>query len=337
MLRFIYYGCLNWKCRNYCADEADLAKSIAKGTYSLLSKLNINGFDINKLNVVLTTLSISHPDYHQMESHNYKIINVLGSTARAKLFKCLDAVGRRIVVVKKLYLDTNVKNFNPKSEGVFLSSLSHPNIVNYTNSWEADGSFFLVMEYCEDKLIRKDKLSLNDDELKLITRQIVIGLYYLHSNHVIHSDIKPENILIDGRGKVKILDFGEAKMYTSSIATKNGNSFDLTSLTGTPCYLAPEALHHPNAGFAVDIWGLGCVLAYLVTGDRPWKHLDNEMRILYALSSTDELPYNLDNIKCSPACMEVLRACLQRNPTKRPSSVELLGFNFFLGVPQYLR
>jgi hypothetical protein len=337
MLRFIYYGCLNWKCRNHCDNETDLAKSIAEGTYSLLSKMNVKGFEINKLNVVLTAFTVSHPDHHEIESHNYKIINVLGSNPRAKLFKCLDVVNRRIVVVKKLYLDDSVKGFNPKSEGIFLSSLSHPNIVNYTNSWEADGNIFLVMEYCEDKLVRKDKLSLSDNELKLIARQIVIGLYYLHSNHVIHSDIKPENLLVDGRGKVKILDFGEAKMNaSSSMVLKNGNSFDLNSLPGTPCYLAPEALHNPNAGFAVDIWGLGCVLAYLVTGDRPWKNLDNDLKILYALGSTEELPYDLDNVKCSMACMEVLRACLQRDPSKRPSPVELLGFDFFLGVPEYL-
>ncbi|KAF4394510.1 hypothetical protein F8388_020335 [Cannabis sativa] len=181
-----------------------------------------------------------------------------------------------------------------QKEQSFLSNLNSPHLVKYmgfdiTN--ENDCLFYnLFMEYLprgtlRDE-IRRQGGKLDETKIRRYTWEILHGLEYLHSNGLVHCDIKSSNILM-GSKNVKISDLGCAT--TVGKVTGDGDS-GLGKFSGTPVFMAPEVVRGEQQGFEADIWALGCTVIEMATGENPWPEVDDPLSALYRIGFSDDLP-----------------------------------------------
>jgi serine/threonine protein kinase len=155
-------------------------------------------------------------------------------------------------------------------EAQALAKLTHPNIVMVFDFGETNGYYYFVMEYVDGINLRQSLQlgHVSAEEALAIIPQICDALQYAHDEGIVHRDIKPENVLLDRRGRVKIADFGLAKLVG---ATQSGLSLTGTQqVMGTPHYMAPEQMERPaTVDHRADIYSLGVVFYELLTGELP--------------------------------------------------------------------
>jgi hypothetical protein len=184
-----------------------------------------------------------------------------------------------------------------------LAKMSHPHIVGIHDFGEAEGLYFFVMEYVDGASLREVMQTgrLSPPEALELVPQICGALQYAHEAGVVHRDVKPENILLDRSGGVKIADFGLAKLLEPDRA----NGVSLTgsgAVMGTPAYMAPEQIEHPlDVDHRADIYAVGVVFYEMLTGELPLGRFDPP-------SHKVRLDVRLDHV--------VLRA-LEKEPTRR--------------------
>ena len=133
-------------------------------------------------------------------------------------------------------------------------------------AFQTEKKLYFVLEYCPggelfSQLVKNHKLS--EDHCRFYSAQIILALQYLHNKDIIYRDLKPENVIIDQEGYIKLTDFGLSKMEIS----ENTKTY---SICGTPEYLAPEILNKKGHGKSVDFWTLGCIIFELATGYPPF-------------------------------------------------------------------
>ncbi|RDX95772.1 Mitogen-activated protein kinase kinase kinase YODA, partial [Mucuna pruriens] len=202
-------------------------------------------------------------------------------------------------------------------EIALLSCLRHPNIVQYYGSETLDDKLYIYLEYVSGGSIYKllqQYGQLGEIAIRNYTRQILLGLAYLHAKNTIHRDIKGANILVDPHGRVKLADFGMAKHIS-------GQSCPL-SLKGSPYWMAPEVIKNSSGcNLAVDIWSLGCTVLEMATTKPPWSQYEG-VAAMFKIGNSKELPAMPDHL--SEDGKDFVRLCLQRNPLYRPSAAQLL-------------
>lgn len=145
-------------------------------------------------------------------------------------------------------------------------SLKHPNIVEFIEHLYINGDLFIIMSLCENKSLRdyvNVRGHLTTDECRYFVRQILFGVRYMHDKGVIHRDLKLTNILLDGKMRVKICDFGLA-------VRANDPSLDQKHICGTTNYLAPEVFNHEGFSFGTDIWAIGVITFVLLFETLPF-------------------------------------------------------------------
>ena len=168
-------------------------------------------------------------------------------------------------------------------------------------------------------------------------RQILEGLQYLHSQRVTHRDIKADNVLLSATGECKLADFGCSKRLGTGSLTGTGQQLDasgggglLTTLVGTPLFMAPEVLLEtgPSYSYPADIWSVGCLVIELL-GRRPWTFGGgNVFQVMYQISQSKEMPNGMPT-HCPRDLREVFEKCFERDPTKRATARELLSLRWF--------
>ncbi|XP_027016916.1 cyclin-dependent kinase 6 isoform X2 [Tachysurus fulvidraco] len=209
-------------------------------------------------------------DDSKCENSNYEILAEIGQGAYGKVYKARElGEKQRLVAVKKLNISTDPDEGIPQfmiREVALLRKIgyfNHPNVVKLLDvsaGLRKPGlDLMLVFEYIDQDLssflstVPEDGLS--RDKIKDIMQQLLKGLDFLHTNTVMHRDLKPCNVLLSSRGEVKIADFGLARIFSNRIA--------LTPCVVTLWYRAPEVLLHSDYMSSVDIWSAGCIFAEL--------------------------------------------------------------------------
>ena len=207
-----------------------------------------------------------------------------------------------------------------------LRGLDHPNIVKYyqTDLSESLDSFDVVIEYVpggtlKEKLISQGSFS--EEQIRGYLGQLLEALVYLHALGIVHRDLKSANVLLAPDGTLKLADFGSSRRFEmEELAVSK-------SLKGSPYWMAPEVVRKEGHSYACDIWSLGCLLIEMKSGKPPWSEYTWEAEEVLGLIAD---PLNSPKVpECSGALSEVIAACLQREPSSRPSAAHLLRSPFF--------
>ena len=212
-------------------------------------------------------------------------------------------------------------------EVAILNKLDHPNIVKYFETYDDTKYIYLVMEYisgCQlfDKITQQDNQTFGEREAASYMEKLFQAINHCHAQGVIHRDIKPENIMITDSGSVRLIDFGLSK-------ASRGNR-NLTTVAGTPYYMAPEVLEGCYAAKA-DIWSLGVLMYTLVSGYLPFQ--GSTSAEVFRKIKDAEYHFNHQEFdSVSSECKDLISKLLVANPKKRLTGKEALGHAWFKKV-----
>ncbi|NXA00964.1 PAK1 kinase, partial [Nesospiza acunhae] len=226
------------------------------------------------------------------------------------------------VAIKKIHLQGLRKKELKVNEFMVMKMNRNPNLVHCLDSCLVGEELWLVMEYMDGGTLSNviSKTYLSEDEMAAISRECLQGLDFLHSNHVIHRDVKSCNILLRTDGSVKLADFG----LFAQLSPEQGrrSSVAESSMAGTSGWLAPEVVTGQPYGPKVDIWSLGIVGIEMVEGEVPsWNAAPVLPELLIATGGRPKLQQpNL----FSSCLRDFLSCCLQRDEARRWSAKELL-------------
>ncbi|GFY91283.1 mitogen-activated protein kinase kinase kinase 3 [Actinidia rufa] len=198
-------------------------------------------------------------------------------------------------------------------EIALLSQLSHPNI--------GEEKLSVYLEYVSGGSIHKllqEYGAFREPVIQNYTRQILSGLAYLHGRSTVHRDIKGANILVDPNGEIKLADFGMAKHIAACSS--------MLSFKGSPYWMAPEVVMNSNGySLPVDIWSLGCTILEMATSKPPWSQYEG-VAAIFKIGNSKDIPAIPDHLSNDAKCF--VKLCLQREPSARPTALQLLDHPF---------
>lgn len=248
----------------------------------------------------------------------YEILEKIGTGGMSDVYKAKDHKLNRFVAVKVLKQEFSENaNFVSKFriEAQAAAGLMHPNIVNVYDVGEEGGIYYIVMELVEGITLKKyieKKARLSVKETVSIAIQVCMGIEAAHNNHIIHRDIKPQNIIISKEGKVKVTDFGIAKAATSNTITSN--------VMGSVHYTSPEQARGGYSDAKSDIYSLGVTMFEMLTGRVPFN---GETTVAIAIKHIqEEMPSPRDFVSEIPVSVEqIVFKCCQKSADRRYQSM----------------
>ncbi|KAG8222500.1 hypothetical protein J437_LFUL009603 [Ladona fulva] len=221
---------------------------------------------------------------------NFHKIEKIGEGTYGVVYKAKDKVTGKLVALKKIRLETEIEGVPSTAirEISLLKELKHPNVVCLLDVVHADKKLYLVFEFLTQdlkKFLDSSKDLLPSDLVKSYLWQLLQGVTYCHTHRILHRDLKPQNLLIDSEGYIKLADFGLARAFGVPVRT-------YTHEVVTLWYRAPEILLGTKFySTAVDVWSIGCIFAEMITrralfpGD---SEIDQLFRIFRTLGTPDE-------------------------------------------------
>ncbi|CAI2374246.1 unnamed protein product [Moneuplotes crassus] len=214
-----------------------------------------------------------------------------------------------IKMLKKSYLKKRKQEIHTKAERFILETINHPFIVNLKYAFQNTEKLYFCLEFCPggELFFHLQRVENFDEEVtRFYSAQMVLALEHLHKNNVIYRDLKPENVLINTDGYIKLTDFGLAK---ENVMTDK----DAKSFCGTPEYLAPEILERKGHGKPVDWWSLASIIYEMIVGLPPFYEKDNREKLFKEIKSGEpEYPDDM-----SPACRDLLEGLFKKDPADR--------------------
>lgn len=266
---------------------------------------------------------------------HYRVLEKIGAGAMGEVFRARDErLGRDVAL--KLILASSSRNADHlrrfELEAKAAAALNHPNIVAVYDIGLDEGIPYIVCELLHGRTLRHRIL---EGALPIRTAveyasQIVHGLIAAHERRIVHRDLKPENLFVTSEGRIKILDFGVAKLLSSP--DESGRTVeDLTTVTksgaviGTVAYMSPEQLRGKAVDHRSDIFSLGGIFYEMLTGHRPFRG-ETEVDTITAVLKDDPSEIDLEQSRIPPALRQILAHCLEKEPEKRFQSARDLGF-----------
>src|SRR6202795_3678318 len=250
----------------------------------------------------------------------YQILRKLGAGGMANVYLAEDQeLGRRVAI--KILNDRHandeqfVERFRREAKNA--AALSHPNIVSIYDRGEAEGTYYIAMEYLDGRSLKELIMSRGDPPIAVVveyTRQILDALRFAHRHGIVHRDIKPHNVLVDGEGRVKVTDFGIARAGVSQM-TEAG------SIVGTAQYLSPEQAKGAPVDQTSDLYSVGVVLYELLTGEVPFSG-DTPVEIAMKHLSTVPDPPSAKRADVPREIDMVVMRALGKDPSERYQSAE---------------
>ncbi|NXO92316.1 NEK4 kinase, partial [Certhia brachydactyla] len=251
----------------------------------------------------------------------YCFLRAVGKGSYGEVSLARHRQDRKQYVIKKLNLRSasSRERTAAEQEAQLLSQLRHPNIVTYRESWQGDdGHLYIVMGFCEGGDLyhklkeQKGKLFPENQVVEWFV-QIAMALQYLHEKHILHRDLKTQNIFLTRTNIIKVGDLGIARVLE--------NQYDMAStLIGTPYYMSPELFSNKPYNYKSDVWALGCCVYEMAT----LKHAFNakDMNSLAYRIIEGKLPPMPKDY--SPQLVEIIQTMLSKKPEERPSVKSIL-------------
>jgi serine/threonine-protein kinase len=255
---------------------------------------------------------------------HYRIIQQLGQGGQATAYKAEDARLNRSVVVKillpELAASENARR-RFEREARLASALDHPNICAIYDIGENDGLFYIVMPYIEGRTLKQ---VIAGQPLEILSAlsiaiQVADAIAAAHARGIVHRDIKPNNIVVNDQGQVKVLDFGLAKMLGGEEEGRVDRDKSMTEIGvpyGTMGYGSPEQAAGERVDHRTDVFSLGVVLYEMVTGRQPFAGR-NRIEILSAVINHEPDPVNDENPHAPPPLQTILDRALAKKPRER--------------------
>jgi serine/threonine protein kinase len=221
---------------------------------------------------------------------NYKILSLLGEGGMGTVYLAEHVKLGRKVAIKSLHAQfVNSKEIRARfmNEAKVMAELQHPNIVNLYDYVETENGLYLIIELVDgkpiDEYIEQVSGPIEEEKAIAMMHEILEGFQYAHEMGLVHRDIKPSNLVISAKNKVKILDFGIAKMVgdTSSKMTKTGTQI------GTVYYMSPEQVKGDDLDHRSDIYALGVTFFQMLTGSSPYKGMTKEFEVFMKIVNED--------------------------------------------------
>jgi Protein kinase domain len=248
----------------------------------------------------------------------YRVVGLLGRGGMGEVYRADDLRLGQAVALKFLppeLASDPVRLARFHNEVRLARQVSHPNVCRVHDIGDVDGQPFLSMEYVDGEdlssLLRRIG-RLPKDKAVEIARQVCSGLAAAHDQGVLHRDLKPSNVMLDGRGRARLADFG--------LAAAAGQTENPGSRAGTPAYMAPELLSGGEASARSDIYALGLVLYELFTGKRVFGGR-TLAEIVHQQESVEPTPPSTLVEDFDPVVERVILRCLEKDPRRRPASV----------------
>ena len=308
-----------------------------------ISKMSSTTLDSNYYMEKCNYLSKYIKDYYKKNNkypstdlNFYLYGRLIGQGAFGKVNIGLNILTGRVVAIKSFNKKTlNKHGDNMKKilyETNLMKKLNHPNITKILEMFEDDEYILIAMEYINGGNLFsfvKKRRKLSEKTAKFLFRQIILGIKHIHSQKIVHRDIKLENILIDLNNNIKICDFGIGRILSSKKQI-------LHDKCGTPMYMAPEILlsskNKGYEGFPVDIWSSGISLYIMLSGTLPFNLKNNDSSSIDEENNNNiELQYSIINKepkkieKISDEARDLLKGLLNKNPNKRLNIEQILN------------
>jgi serine/threonine protein kinase len=258
----------------------------------------------------------------QTISH-YKILEKLGEGGMGVVYKAQDTKLNRFAALKFLPPHLSASDADKArfvQEAQAAAALNHPNICTIYGIEESDSKMFIAMEFVEGQTLRAKTVgSIHESPLQIkqsieIGIQIADGLEAAHEKGIVHRDVKPENMMIQKDGRVRIMDFGLAKLKGASHLTKMG------STVGTLAYMAPEQIQGGEVDSRSDIFAFGVLLFEMLSGRMPFRG-EHEAAMVYSIVNEEAEPIEKHRPDLSPILVNLIQRCLEKDPNERYQTV----------------
>ncbi len=247
---------------------------------------------------------------------HYRIIEKLGEGGMGVVYKAQDTKLDRLVALKFLPPNLSASDQDKErfiQEAKAAAALNHPNICTIHEIDEHESQLFIAMELIEGQMLRDKGPNIPLKQAIEIGIQVADGLAAAHEKGIVHRDLKPENIMLQKDGRVKIMDFGLAKLKGASRLTKVGIT------VGTAGYMSPEQVQGVETDHRTDIFSLGVILYEVFAGQSPFKGV-HETAINYEIVNVDPSPMSMIKSDVQPEIDEIVLNCLAKDVTDRLQS-----------------
>ncbi len=330
-------------------------KTIKDSKYNaILEKLNSKDISDEVKNKILSELQ--HQDLEELRKtrqkqtiRDYESLTIIGRGAFGEVHVCREIKTGDIVAIKKIRKELLAKKnqiIHVRNEQFFMSKVKSPWIVDLKASFQEDDFLYLVMEFLPggdfmNLLIEKDKLT--EEEARFYIAELILAVESIHKLDCIHRDIKPDNILIDKNGHIKLSDFGLAKVSDklyepSNTKNENFNNKKMThkklySCVGTAYYVAPEVLNKKGYGQEIDWWSVGVIFFEMLVGYAPFCAQETQ-EVCFKILNYEKYLQIPPEIKLSNEANDLIKKMISA-PNKRlgkNGADEIKAHPFFKGV-----
>ena len=308
-----------------------------KKSQTFSDKKNITPFNLNQKNTLKPRGSqkrtFSNPlkkfKRTKVKLEDFNVIRLIGIGSYGKVYVAYKDLNKnKLYAIKKLNKDKIKNNLQIKSintERILLAKLNHPFIMKLNYAFQTKKSLYFITQFMHGgelnyHIYNEKNNYFSEEKTKFYAAEIILGLNYLHNNNCIYRDLKPENVLIDKNGHIKLTDFGLSKLC-------KGFPCKTKSLCGTPEYLAPEILFEKEYGIEVDWWSLGVIIYEMLSGYLPFKILPDEKITKNVYKNKIKIFKHF-----SSDAKDLVMKLLEYNPKKRIGYHQIINHPFFKDI-----